>query len=128
MTNILVVEDDKFLSDTYRNILEMKGFKVVLSYNGEEALNHLDKHQPDLILLDINMPVIDGVEFLERIKANNKLKRIPVLLITGIIQTEKIGRCLDLGATGYIEKAHSPVEVLNKIDTILGGVTRKSKE
>lgn len=128
MTNILVVEDDKFLADAYRNILELKGFNVELSYNGQEGLNHLDKHQPDLILLDINMPVIDGVEFLERIKTNSKLKKIPVLLITGIIQTEKIGRCLDLGATGYIEKAHSPVEVLNKIETILGNITRKGKD
>ena len=125
MNNILIVEDEKVLCDTYRQILELKNFKVDISYDGEEALEFLDQHKPDLILLDINMPKVDGVEFLERIKANNKLKKIPVLLITGIIQNEKIGRCLDLGATGYIEKAHSPIDVLNKIETIIGALTKK---
>ena len=127
MTKILIVEDEKVLCDTYRQILELKKFEVDISYDGEEALEFLNQNQPDLILLDINMPKLDGVEFLERTKANNKLKKIPVILITGIIQTEKIGRCLDLGAVGYVEKAQSPVEVLNKIDTILGALTRKPK-
>ncbi len=128
MTKVLIVEDEKVLCDTYRQILELKNFEVKICYNGEEALEILDNYHPDLILLDINMPKIDGIEFLERIKANNKLKRIPVLLITGIIQTEKIGRCLDLGAVGYIEKIHSPVEVLEKINSIIGAITKKPKK
>ena len=128
MTKILIVEDERVLCDTYRQILELKNYEVETSYNGEEALAILDEHQPDLILLDINMPKVDGIEFLERIKSNSKLKKIPVLMITGIIQTEKIGRCLDLGAVGYIEKIHSPVEVLEKINSIIGAFTKKTNK
>ena len=128
MTKILIVEDEKVLCDTYRQILELKNYEVETSYNGEEALAILDNLKPDLILLDINMPKVDGIEFLERIKSNSKLKKIPVLMITGIIQTEKIGRCLDLGAVGYIEKIHSPVEVLEKINSIIGAFTKKTNK
>ena len=125
MINILVVEDEKLLCDAYRKILEKKDYKVDIRYDGEEALKFLEENQPDLILLDINMPKIDGEEFLERTKADKKLKKIPIILITGIIQTKKIGKCLDLGAAGYIEKANSPAEVVSKIESILGAVSRK---
>ncbi len=128
MAKILIVEDEKLLCDAYRKFLEKKDFKVDISYDGEEALNFLEENQPDLILLDINMPNIDGAEFLEHTRKNKKLKNIPVILITGIVQTEKIGRCLDLGAVGYIEKAKSPADVINKIDSLLGVVTRSPKK
>ena len=122
MAKILVVEDEELLNNLYSELLEMKGHKVYNSYNGQDALSFLEENIPDLILLDINMSVTDGVKFLEHIRAVNKLKRIPIILITGIIQLEKIGKCLDMGALGYIEKANSPIEALNKIDMILGAV------
>ena len=124
MTTILVVEDEKLLCDAYKKFLEKKDFKVDLSHDGEEALKYLDENKPDLILLDINMPKIDGVEFLERTRKIKRINKIPILLITGIVQTEKIGRCLELGAAGYIEKANSPSDVINKINSILGALTR----
>ncbi|MGI9535270.1 MAG: response regulator [Thermodesulfobacteriota bacterium] len=122
MARILVIEDEELLRNLYSELLEMKGFKVDTSTDGQEALEFLKDTKPDLMLLDVNMPNIDGVEFLRIIKKDNKLKKIPVLLITGVIQVEKISACLDLGAVGYIEKANSPVEVISKIEMILGAV------
>ena len=128
MIKILVVEDEKLLCDAYRKFLEKRDFNVDVCHDGEEALKYLEEHKPDLILLDINMPNIDGVEFLERSRAIKRINKIPIILITGIIQTEKIGRCLDLGAAGYIEKANSPSDVISKIDSILGAVAKIPKK
>ena len=127
MAKILVVEDEQFLNNLYSELLEMKGHEVFKSFNGQDALNILEEQIPDLILLDVNMPITDGIEFLAHIKMVNRLKRIPVLLITGIAQLEKISRCLHMGAIGYIEKASSPIEVMNKIDLIMGAVVQIPK-
>ena len=123
MPRILVIEDEELLRNLYSELLEMKGFQVETAADGKTALEHLnDTRKPDLILLDINMPEMDGVEFLRVIKTNDKLKRVPVILLTGVIQVEKISAGLDMGAVGYIEKANSPVEVMSKIEMILGAV------
>ena len=122
MTRILVIEDEELLRNLYCELLEMKGFTVYKSIDGQDALNILEESKPDLILLDINMPKLDGIEFLKRVKADDKLRGIPIILITGVIQVEKVSKCLDLGAVGYIEKANSPVEVMNKIEMVLGAV------
>ena len=123
MPRILVIEDEELLRNLYSELLEMKGYTVETADDGNGALNYLEENRkPELILLDINMPHMDGVDFLKRIKGDSKLKKIPVILITGVIQVEKISSCLDLGAVGYIEKANSPVEVMSKIEMILGAV------
>jgi len=123
MPRILVIEDEELLRNLYSELLEMKGYHVETANDGKIALEQLNEtRKPDLILLDINMPGMDGVDFLRIIKSNDKLKRVPVLLISGIIQVEKITAGLDLGAVGYIEKANSPVEVMNKIDMIIGAI------
>ena len=122
MARILVIEDEELLRNLYAELLEMKGYKVDTCSDGQNALEFLENKKPDLMLLDVNMPNLDGVEFLKKIKKNSKLKQIPVLLITGVIQVEKISVCLDLGAVGYIEKANSPVEVMGKIEMVLGAI------
>jgi CheY-like chemotaxis protein len=123
MQRILVIEDEELLRNLYSELLEMKGFHVETAKDGKVALEHLNEaRKPDLILLDLNMPEMDGVEFLKIIKSIDKLKRVPVILITGVIQVEKISAGLDLGAVGYIEKANSPVEVISKLDMILGAI------
>ncbi len=123
MPRILVIEDEELLRNLYTELLEMKGYHVETANDGKIALEKLNEtRKPDLILLDINMPHMDGVEFLRIIKSNNKLKRVPVILISGIIQVEKISAALDLGAISYVEKANSPVEVMNKIEMVLGAV------
>ena len=123
MPRMLIIEDEEILRNLYSELLEMKGFHVETANDGKTALEQLNEiRKPDLILLDINMPEMDGIEFLKIIKGNEKLKRIPVLLVTGVIQVEKISAGLDLGAVGYIEKANSPVEVISKIEMILNSI------
>lgn len=127
MPRILVIEDEELLRNLYSELLEMKGFHVETADDGKTALEHLNEtRKPDLILLDLNMPEMDGVEFLKIIKSNDKLKRVPVILITGVIQVEKISAGLDLGAVGYIEKANSPVEVISKLDMIIGAIVNST--
>jgi len=124
MPRILVIEDEELLRNLYSGLLEMKGYHVETANDGKIALEQLNEtRKPDLILLDINMPHMDGVEILRIIKSNNKLKRVPVIVITGIIiQVEKISAALDLGAICYVEKVNSPVEIMNKIEMILGAI------
>ena len=122
MARILVIEDEELLRNLYAELLEMKGYKVDTSSDGQNAIEFLEEIKPDLMLLDVNMPNLDGVEFLRKIKSEPKLRKIPVLLITGVVQVEKISACLDLGAVGYIEKANSPVEVMGKIEMVLGAI------
>ena len=120
MPKILVVEDEIMLSNLYKELLEMKGFMVDISGNGQEGLDYLQDSRPDLILLDINMPEVDGEAFLAEIKSDDKLKRIPVILITGVSQVEKISKCLTMGAVGYVEKSSSPVDIMSKVEMVLG--------
>lgn len=133
MTKILVIEDEELLRHLYSELLEMKGYDVATAEEGKSAIAYLNQNaNPDLILLDINMPQMDGVEFLRIINNDNRFRRVPVIVLTGVVQVEKIGSCLSLGAVGYIEKANSPVEVMKKIELILAVVlknyNRKTKK
>jgi len=80
MPMILIVEDEELIRQMYAEFLGMKGYKVETAENGQKALDFLSNTRPDLILLDMNMPELNGKEFLTIIKADNKLKNIPVLI------------------------------------------------
>lgn len=119
---IMIVEDDSFVMDIYQTKLSSEGFEIITAMNGQEALDRLEKEKslPDLILLDIIMPRIDGLEVLRRIKGNSLLKDIPVILLTNLSQKEEIETGLGLGAKDYLIKSHfTPLEVLEKISTYL---------
>lgn len=117
---ILVVEDDDFLLQMYTTKLETENFKVLTAMNGNEALRTTEKDNPDLILLDLNLPEMDGFEVLKELKSKSETKDIPVLVLTNFAQKDDIDRCLDLGAEDYLIKAHFvPSEVIEKIKKIL---------
>jgi len=123
MASILIVEDEELIRNLCTDFLEIKGYKVETAENGQKGLDYLNDKRPDIILLNINIPKFGGKEFLKIIKADNKLRSIPVLLMSGgIVQDDKIAECLSLGAVGCIEKANSPVEVKNNIEMILGAI------
>jgi CheY-like chemotaxis protein len=120
--HIMIVEDDPFVMDIYQTKLEQAGFDVALAGNGQEALTKLEKEKelPDLILLDIIMPYMDGLEFLKEAGKNEKLKEIPVILLTNLSQKEEIDEGLKLGAKDYLIKSHfTPSEVLEKVNNYL---------
>lgn len=112
MASILVAEDDKFLANAYRVKLTGAGHEVTLASDGEETLKQLKKNKPDLLILDIIMPKIDGFSVLEQIKNDSTLKSIPVIIASNLGQAEDITKAKELGATDYIIKADLTLEDL----------------
>jgi len=113
---ILLVEDDEFLAELYATKLNLEDFEVALATDGEKGLKIIKEKKPDLVLLDIILPKMDGFEILKIMKADKKLKTIPVILLTNLSQKDEVKRGLALGADDYLIKAHfMPSEVVKKI-------------
>ncbi|MBU1033254.1 MAG: response regulator [Patescibacteria group bacterium] len=120
MSSILLIEDDNFLATIYSQKLELEGFDVLVANNGEDGLRLALKEQPSLILLDLILPKLDGFEVLEKLKAEPQTMDVPVLVLTNMGQQEDVARCTELGAAGYLIKAHSlPDETVKKIRAVL---------
>ncbi|MBI4359921.1 MAG: response regulator [Candidatus Jacksonbacteria bacterium] len=121
MAKILLVEDDRFLSKMYVDKMSREeGFEVEAVEFGERVLECIEKSLPDLILLDIILPDINGVQVLKRIRENPKAAAIPVLMLTNLNEKDYINEALALGAKGYIIKAHfTPNEVIDKVKQLL---------
>jgi PleD family two-component response regulator len=118
---ILVAEDDKFLGNAYRVKLTKAGFDVKIATDGQEALDALSGFIPDLILLDLVMPVKDGFIVLETIKSDPVYKLIPVIVASNLGQKEDTDRAMKLGANDFIIKSDLSLnELVDKINTLLG--------
>lgn len=118
--HVQIVEDDNFLSNIYKTKFEMEGFKVSVSENGEVGLADMKKNKPDVVLLDILMPKMDGYEVLKELKKNKETKNIPVILLTNLGQKEDVEKALELGADDYLIKAHfKPSETVAKVKKVL---------
>jgi len=117
---ILLVEDDTFLVEMYTTKFELEGFEVVSAEDGKRGLELAKKENPDVILLDILMPKMDGFEVLDELKADAATKDVPVILLTNLGQQDDIKKGFEKGAVGYLVKAHfMPSEVVDKIKGIL---------
>lgn len=120
MKKILIIEDDPFLSGMYQKKLKLSGFEVKVAADGKEGIEALKKDRPDLVLLDIVLPQMDGYEILKRLKEDKDLRSIPVILLTNLGQKEEVEKGLALGADAYIIKAHfTPTAVVDKVKEIL---------
>ena len=117
---VLIVDDDAFLSGIYATKLELEGFQVVTARDGEEGLKTAGEENPDIILLDVLMPKLDGFETLKRLKQDEATKAIPVIMLTNLGQKEDIEQALEAGAQDYLIKAHFvPAEAVEKIKSVL---------
>jgi CheY-like chemotaxis protein len=117
---ILIVEDGEFLVQMYATKLGLLDYVVATAGDGKEALKVVKKERPDLILLDLQLPVMDGFHVLSALKQDKETKGIPVLVLTNFSQKENVDRCLNLGAVDYLIKAHFvPSEVVDKIKTFI---------
>lgn len=116
---ILVVEDDKHISKLVKYNLEKAGYDCVVIDNGEKALDFLDKQGVDLIILDIMLPEMDGFEVCRLIKQKDRLKNIPIVMLTA--KGEEVDRLvgLELGADDYVVKPFSPRELVLRLRAIL---------
>ena len=117
---VLLVEDSKAIQQMYHNKLIMEQFAVVTADNGMEAIKALSLSRPDIILLDLMMPIMDGYKVLQVVKTDQKLKDIPVLVFSAKGQPDEVEKALSLGAAGYIVKSVTkPNEVIEKIRAAL---------
>ncbi len=115
----MVVDDNPDIVEIVRFTLETDGFNVRCAYTGPELLASLDKQNPDLILLDIMMPVMDGLEVLTRLKGDLSTASIPVILLTAKVQYEEVLKGYKSGAIYYITKPFTKGQLLGGINSIL---------
>ncbi|OHA70003.1 MAG: hypothetical protein A3H01_01705 [Candidatus Wildermuthbacteria bacterium RIFCSPLOWO2_12_FULL_40_9] len=120
MKKILLVEDDPFLIDIYKDKLEESGYAVETVEDGDQVLNKITEARPDLVLLDIILPNVDGWEILRTIRNKPDTKDLKVIILSNLGQKEEVEKGVDLGATKYLIKAHfTPSEVIKEIKELL---------
>jgi DNA-binding response OmpR family regulator len=113
---ILIAEDDKFISRALKDGLSRAGFHVANAYNGEEALQMIKNDSFDILLLDLIMPVKDGLEVLREVKADKKYQDMPVLIFTNLESDETVRKAKELGAEEYLTKADFTIrDIIAKI-------------
>ncbi|MFH1791091.1 MAG: response regulator [Candidatus Omnitrophota bacterium] len=116
---ILVVDDEADLVETLTFRLEANGYEVIPAYDGKEALDKARREKPDLILLDLMLPHIDGYKVCGMLKSDDKYKSIPIILFTARAQDQDKKLGLEAGANGYITKPFEAKELLAKIKELL---------
>lgn len=117
---ILLIEDDPFLLNMYAAKFELENFNIIIADNGEKGLALAIKESPDVILLDIMLPNMDGFEVLQRIKSDSRLSKITVILLTNLSQKDDVDKGLNMRAEDYLIKAHfTPSEVVEKVKRVL---------
>lgn len=118
---ILVVEDDQFLREFYEELLHSEGYMTDSASDGQVALQKIQNNQYDLILLDIMLPKLNGVQILTELRLNPaKSPQTPIVVLTNLGQDEVVRSCFELGAAGYLIKASlDPDQVLTEINNYL---------
>ena len=112
---ILVVEDQEDNRRIFRDLLTSSGYEVIEAVNGIEGVSLAKNYRPDLILMDIQLPGIDGYEATRQIKANQDLKKIPIIVVTSYALSGDDLKAFDAGCDAYVAKPFSPRELLAKI-------------
>ena len=117
---LLVIEDEEFLVKAYKTILEQEDIDVLVARNGDEAIAFLERDPPDLVLLDLMLPGMDGFEVLQALRANEHWKQVPVIVTTNLGQAKDLERTKQLGATDYWVKADTTMdEIIEKVKQYL---------
>ena len=120
MKKILIIEDDPFLSEVYSAKFSQSGFRTEVATDGKKGLEKIKASKPDLVLLDIVLPKMDGFDLLKTIKEDDQFKEIPVILLTNLGQKNEVEKGLALGADEYIIKAHfTPTAIVAKVKEVL---------
>ncbi len=117
--SILVVDDEPSGFDVIEALLFKEGYKLSYASCGQEALNCLEEIQPDVILLDVMMPELDGIEVCRRIKSDLNWQHIPIIIVTALNSKEDLARCLDAGADDFLGKPVSGIELRSRVRSML---------
>ncbi len=117
---ILIIEDEAFLSEMYETKFKSLGYEILTADNGQQGLALMHKEKPDLVLLDIIMPVMDGYSVLRAIRSDPQLKKILVVIFSNLGQEEEITKWLQLGADDYLVKSSlTPTQLVEKVESTL---------
>src|SRR5437870_2900511 len=123
---VLVVEDDSFISTLITTEIQKSGYEVQSAHDGPHALLSAREEKPDLILLDLLMPEMDGFQVLEKLKADTVTASIPVIVLSNFGQPEDIKRATDAGAADFLVKVNfTPTEIIEKVNAIFGQSSAK---
>jgi CheY-like chemotaxis protein len=125
MIKILIVEDDPLISRMYQKIFSFENYTVEVAENGEEALVKIRSAKPTIVLLDVMMPKMNGLQVLEKLKSDPDTKAIPVIMLTNLAGQQDAEKALSLGAIKYIVKSqYEPKQIVDMVKEILAGYTR----
>ena len=119
MTTILIVEDNEMNRDMLSRRLARKGYDILLAEDGEIGLEVARAKVPDIVLMDMSLPVVDGWEATRRMKADDDLRHIPIIALTAHAMEGDRQRCLDAGMDGYVAKPIKPIELFEVIDRVV---------
>jgi len=117
---IILAEDEPQIARLIKFKLEREGYEVIWEKDGGAALESIKENTPDLVLLDIMMPVMDGYQVLKKIKEDENLKNIPVIMLTAKGQERDIVKGIEMGSEDYIVKPFRPAELVARIKKVLG--------
>jgi DNA-binding response OmpR family regulator len=117
---ILVIEDDPGSRRLTEFTLKREGYEVFLASNGLEGLNRINQDQPDLVVLDVMLPGIDGYEIARRIRSQPKTEKLPILMLSGKVRAEDKAIGMQVGANDYLSKPADPALIVQKVAGLLG--------
>lgn len=115
MATVLVVDDDRDIRELVAMKLKLDGIEVLEAANGRIALDVLEQHHVDLVVLDLMMPVMDGIEACRAIREREEWKNLPVIMLTARAQSNDVELGFGIGATDYVAKPFSPRELLSRV-------------
>jgi len=118
---VLVVDDDPVIMRLLEVNFEMEGYRVVTAVDGQQALDQIDTACPDLVVCDIMMPIVNGLEVVEQLRqsGDERLRRLPVILLSAKAQASEVQKGLDVGADDYITKPFDPLELIERVQALL---------
>jgi DNA-binding response OmpR family regulator len=116
---VLIVDDEPGIIVALQFLMEQNGYATIVAFSGEEAMEAVAQHHPDLILLDIMLPVVDGFEVCQRIRENKDWSDIRIVLVTALGNDANVTKGLDLGADAYITKPFSNADLVAKVKELL---------
>jgi len=112
---VMIVDDSRTVAWILRETLESLGYRVRCAYSGEDALDMIDTQRPDLVILDVKMPGLDGFEVLDRLRRDARFASVPIVMLTSMGQEADVVRGFGLGADDYVLKPFSPVELMARV-------------
>lgn len=117
--SILLVDDDERIFDVIEGLLMREGYKFTYISSGKVAINSIDELKPDVILLDVMMPELDGIQTCQLIKGNSDWRHIPIIMVTALDSKEDLARCLEAGADDFLSKPINSLELRARVRSML---------